>query len=99
MPDWISFLHFGELRRVGERAEHGRLVERIADDDALAASAASASTSASARRGTTIRVGAAHDWPTLRIAPSTPLGTRAREIGIGQEHVGRLAAELLRPRA
>jgi hypothetical protein len=37
-----------------------------------------------------MRVGAAHDWPTLRIAPSTPLGTAPAKLASGRNTLGDL---------
>ena len=61
---------------------------------ATAAAIASASSWRSA--GTSIRVGASHDWPLLAKQDFAPSRDRGREIGVAQDDVRRLAAELLR---
>src|SRR6188768_3179402 len=90
MPDWISSC---TLANCGALASGPSTVASSSGSPttiALAASAASASNSASLAAGTTIRVGEAHDWPQLRIMPSTPLGTAVAKSASGRNTLGDL---------
>ena len=91
--DWTRWI----LRGVGDRAQRGCFrpaVDRRPRYAGCRARPRAPRPRQARAAGTSIRVGALHDWPTLRNPASTPLAT-PREIGILQEHVGRLAAEFL----
>ena len=97
MPRLDVAAHAFALGRGDERAEQSTRGRTGSPGVKCAATAAAiCSASASRARGTSIRVSALHVWPELRKHLAIPSVTAALQVGVVEDHVGRLAAELQR---
>ena len=63
---------------------------------AFATRPATAHASSSRSAGTSIRVGASHDWPLFEKQEFAPFADRRGEVGVAENDVRRLSAKLLR---